>query len=85
MTLNEFKHWLDGFEEAMGDAPTPEQWAKIKAKLGAVKEFGNLGKQAGGWPNVGTPRFGEIVVTADIDPRKPYRINVDADRSRRLP
>lgn len=37
MTLNEFKAWLDGFEAAMGDAPTPEQWAKIKAKLADVQ------------------------------------------------
>ena len=36
MTLNEFRAWLDGFEAAMADAPTAEQWAKIKAKLGTV-------------------------------------------------
>ncbi len=28
MTLNEFKAWLEGFSDAMGDTPTPEQWAK---------------------------------------------------------
>lgn len=38
MTLNEFKAWLDGFADAMGDAPTPEQWAKIKAKLAQVRD-----------------------------------------------
>jgi len=36
MTLAEFKSWLDGFSEAMGDAPTAAQWAKIKAKIEAV-------------------------------------------------
>ena len=39
MTLNEFKAWLDGFSEAMGEVPTPEQWAKIKQKLGEVEAF----------------------------------------------
>jgi hypothetical protein len=37
MKLSEFKAWLDGFSDAMGDAPTPEQWAKIKAKLAQVE------------------------------------------------
>ena len=39
MTLSEFKAWLDGFSEAMGEAPTPEQWAKIKRKLDDVQLF----------------------------------------------
>mgnify|MGYP006921299578 CR=1 FL=1 len=38
MTLNEFKAWLEGFSDAMGDTPTPEQWAKIKAKLATVRD-----------------------------------------------
>ena len=38
MTLNEFKAWLEGFEEAMGgNPPTAEQWASIKAKLAKVE------------------------------------------------
>lgn len=46
MNFAEFKHWLDGFSEAMGDAPTPEQWAKIKAKLAQVNAYtvGDFGK-----------------------------------------
>jgi hypothetical protein len=36
--LSEFKAWLEGFTDAMGDAPTPEQWGKIKAKLALVEE-----------------------------------------------
>jgi hypothetical protein len=32
MNLAEFKAWLDGFKEAVGDAPTPEQWQRILAK-----------------------------------------------------
>lgn len=39
MTLNEFKAWLEGFSDAMGDAPTPEQWKKIKEKLARVDAF----------------------------------------------
>ncbi len=43
MTFNEFKSWLDGFSEAIGDAPTPEQWAKVKAKVNEVANpLGNL-------------------------------------------
>ena len=38
MTLNEFRAWFDGFSEAIGDAPTPEQWAKIKAKLAQARD-----------------------------------------------
>jgi len=38
MTLNEFKAWLGGFEAAMGDEPTAEQWAKIKAKLAQIQD-----------------------------------------------
>ena len=37
-TIAEFKAWLDGFKEAVDDAPTPEQWAKVLAKLGEVRE-----------------------------------------------
>ena len=43
MTLNEFKSWLDGFSEAIGEAPTPEQWVKVKAKVNEVANpLGNL-------------------------------------------
>lgn len=37
MTITEFHAWLDGFSEAIGDAPTPEQWAKVLAKLKQVR------------------------------------------------
>lgn len=40
MTINEFNAWLDGFSEAIGEAPTPEQWARIRAKLAEVREAG---------------------------------------------
>ena len=36
MTLNEFKAWLDGFDAAIKDAPTPDQWSLIKDKLKTV-------------------------------------------------
>ncbi len=38
MTIKEFKAWLEGFEEAMGGAPTPEQWAKIRAKIETLSD-----------------------------------------------
>jgi hypothetical protein len=38
MTLAEFKAWLDGFKEAVGEAPTPDQWQRITEKLATVYE-----------------------------------------------
>ena len=38
MTINEFRAWLEGFSSAMGDAPSPEQWRQIKAKLEQVRQ-----------------------------------------------
>ena len=56
MTFNEFKSWLDGFSEAIGEAPTPEQWAKVKAKVNEVANpLGNLQFPAGA-----PARFGKI-------------------------
>ena len=43
MNVQEFKAWMEGFEEAMIDAPTPEQWAKIKAKINSLSAF-EIGK-----------------------------------------
>lgn len=42
MTLNEFRAWLDGFSAAMGDAPTPQQWATVLEKLATVEAFPNI-------------------------------------------
>jgi len=54
MTFSEFKSWLDGFSEAIGDAPTPEQWAKVKAKVGEVANpLGNLQFPQGARAGVG--------------------------------
>ena len=36
MTINEFKAWLEGFEEGMKGAPTKAQWTKVKERLGQV-------------------------------------------------
>ncbi len=36
MTFNEFKCWLDGFSESIVNAPTAEQWKKIKTKFDTV-------------------------------------------------
>ena len=37
MTLSEFKAWLDGFSAAIEGAPSPDQWAAIRAKLDTVE------------------------------------------------
>lgn len=37
-TFTEFRHWLEGFSESIGDAPTPAQWARIKEKLALVDQ-----------------------------------------------
>jgi hypothetical protein len=36
MTLAEFKAWLEGYSEAIGEAPNAEQWKRIQAKLATV-------------------------------------------------
>jgi len=37
MTLNEFKAWLEGFEESFADnRPGAHQWKKIKEKLDSI-------------------------------------------------
>lgn len=38
MTPDQFKAWFEGFCEAIDAAPTPEQWAKIKAKVADIRE-----------------------------------------------
>lgn len=38
MTVSEFRAWLDGYSAVIGDAPTADQWATIKAKLADVHE-----------------------------------------------
>lgn len=55
MTLNEFRAWFDGFSEAIGGAPTPEQWAKIKAKVHGLDPLGGLGKLNAPFGPAGTP------------------------------
>ncbi len=43
MNPNEFKAWIDGFSQAVGDAPTAEQWALVKAKVNELASpLGNL-------------------------------------------
>jgi hypothetical protein len=65
MSLAEFKAWLDGFKEAVGDAPTPEQWQKVLTKLQDVQPLANFGQFAapnGGWQ---TPTALRAVPTRD--------------------
>ena len=33
MTVNEFRAWLEGFEEGIKGSPTKAQWEKIKLRL----------------------------------------------------
>lgn len=37
MTISEFRAWLEGFSETIGDAPTAERWAKIMDKIVKLK------------------------------------------------
>lgn len=37
MLVSEFKAWFDGFSDGITDAPTKEQWAKIKSKIEDVQ------------------------------------------------
>lgn len=71
MTLNEFRAWFDGFSEAIGDAPTPEQWAKIKAK---VNGLGPLAGLAGLIPQTppGSPGYDPFRAGTSKDLRNPY-------------
>jgi len=62
MTLNEFKAWLEGFDEAIDTAPTVEQWIKIKTKLKTVTETTEY-KPVYRSPNLGDPPFGFPRVT----------------------
>jgi hypothetical protein len=40
MNLQEFKAWLEGFEESFSaSSPSPEQWKKIKEKLDSLKTY----------------------------------------------
>lgn len=39
MTLSEFKAWLDGLSEGVGEAPTKAQWDALKAKLASVRDL----------------------------------------------
>lgn len=37
MTFTEFKCWLEGYCEHIENAPTPEQWARIRDQLSKVQ------------------------------------------------
>lgn len=36
MTPSEFKHWFEGFTEAMTSIPNSKQWARIKERVGQI-------------------------------------------------
>jgi hypothetical protein len=38
MGLDYFKGWMEGFAAGIGDAPTPEQWAKVLAVLAKTSD-----------------------------------------------
>ncbi len=44
MTISEFKAWLEGFTEGWGggNAPTPEQWAKVLDKVATLQAIAHL-------------------------------------------
>lgn len=36
MTFAEFKAWLEGYSESLGEAPTADQWARIQEQMARV-------------------------------------------------
>lgn len=38
MNLSEFKSWFEGFTENLDGVPNPKQWARIRAKIGEIKD-----------------------------------------------
>lgn len=70
LNLPEFKAWLEGFSEAIAGAPTPDQWAKIKAKLATTQALtyppvpypiGHPGRVVvSNWPTQSIPFSGPI-------------------------
>jgi len=38
MNLSEFKAWFEGFTENLDGKPDAKQWARIKAKIGEIKD-----------------------------------------------
>jgi len=38
MNLREFKYWFIGFNDFVGETPTPEQYKKIIQKISEIKE-----------------------------------------------
>ena len=42
MKLDEFKAWLEGFEEAISGSPNKAQWTKIKARLASVDNISDV-------------------------------------------
>lgn len=61
MTPDQFKAWFEGFCEGITDAPTPEQWAKIKAKIADLKSVTPALNAPQYPPNA---RFGQIATFA---------------------
>jgi len=62
MTISEFRAWLDGFKEAIGEAPTPEQWKKVLARVDGVREQAVSPTLPNVWPSPGAPypRIGDV-------------------------
>lgn len=64
MTISEFHAWLDGFSEAIGDAPTPDQWAKVLAKLKTVQAL-SVPQQMPLAPRPPYPGWPNPIITCD--------------------
>lgn len=61
LTLNEFRQWLEGFEECFvgpypkDGSPNTDQWAKIRAKLADVEAVPIVPVQPAPWPGLSIP------------------------------
>lgn len=81
VTICEFKAWLEGFEEAIGDkAPTKPQWKRIKERLAEVNDV--YAEWPYRWPSgyvSNTPFPSPFTVTTTADPTTTWTNSVTSD------
>ena len=61
MTIGEFRAFLEGMD--VGDAPTPEQWARIREKLGEITVAPTFAPYPLPRPDDGWPYQWPLIVT----------------------
>lgn len=66
MTANEFKAWFEGFAEGIGDVPSPEQWARIRAKVKEIRDAPQFSR-----PLTGIPWMDRTTITSQNELKTP--------------